>query len=242
MRSNIERRNPALIVLAYGTNEAGRKDWTLDTYRDMFSQLIAALPRGRAHRHHPGHRPSGPRSTNQEGLGADGPDRHDLEAQRQAALANGCPFWDLRAKMGGKGSMLQWVAAGMAQNDHVHFTGAGYHMLGDAVFRDLMSQYDVFVRARGDSIVHSEPAALQGGAGVAAGVGVVAKVAPQSTAAGHAAEHVTEHVTEPAAAQGSPKNFGAGHPSWWKNRQPSFIVPSAASQSATPWPAAIADP
>ncbi len=25
LRSNIERRNPALIVLAYGTNEAGRK-------------------------------------------------------------------------------------------------------------------------------------------------------------------------------------------------------------------------
>ena len=26
LRSNIERRNPAMIVLAYGTNEAGRKD------------------------------------------------------------------------------------------------------------------------------------------------------------------------------------------------------------------------
>ncbi|MGH9593871.1 MAG: hypothetical protein ACRD5L_12330, partial [Bryobacteraceae bacterium] len=31
LRSNIERRNPALIVLAYGTNAAGRKDWTLAT-------------------------------------------------------------------------------------------------------------------------------------------------------------------------------------------------------------------
>ncbi len=40
MRSNIERRNPALIVLAYGTNEAGRKDWTVESYRDMFIDLI----------------------------------------------------------------------------------------------------------------------------------------------------------------------------------------------------------
>src|SRR5580700_2851510 len=40
LRSNIERRNPSLIVIAYGTNEAGRKDWTPDTYRDMFLQLI----------------------------------------------------------------------------------------------------------------------------------------------------------------------------------------------------------
>src|SRR5260370_7220923 len=43
LRSNIQRRNPALIVLAYGTNEAGRKDWTLESYRHMYSNLIARL-------------------------------------------------------------------------------------------------------------------------------------------------------------------------------------------------------
>jgi len=48
--------------------------------------------------------------------------------------------------------MRQWVLAGMAQNDHVHFTAPGYHLLGDAVFRDLMSQYDLFVKARADSV------------------------------------------------------------------------------------------
>ncbi len=56
------------------------------------------------------------------------------EAQRQAAVATGCAFWDLRAKMGGKGSMLQWVQAGLAQVDHVHFTGPGYRVLGDSVY------------------------------------------------------------------------------------------------------------
>jgi hypothetical protein len=44
--------------------------------------------------------------------------------------------------------MLKWVAAGMAQADHVHFTGPGYRMIGDAVFRDVMSQYDIFLKAR----------------------------------------------------------------------------------------------
>jgi hypothetical protein len=52
--------------------------------------------------------------------------------------------------MGGKGSMQQWVNAGMAQNDHVHFTQPGYRMLGDAIFRDVMSQYDIFLKARAD--------------------------------------------------------------------------------------------
>jgi lysophospholipase L1-like esterase len=149
MRSNIERRNPALIVIAYGTNEAGRKDWTLDSYREMFVQLIGRF------------RKAAPTATI---LVIGPPDRYVrtrskgwvpmdnidmiVEAQRMAAAATGCAFWDLRAKMGGKGAMREWVLAGMAQGDYVHFSGAGYRMIGDAVFRDLMGQYDLFLKAR----------------------------------------------------------------------------------------------
>jgi lysophospholipase L1-like esterase len=149
LRSNIERRNPALIVLAYGTNEAGRKDWTLESYREMYSRLIARLrmdaPTATILVIGPPDRTQRVRKVGWQTL-----EKVDViaEAQRQAALANGCAFWDLRAKMGGKGSMLRWVAAGMAQADHVHFTGPGYKMLGDAVFRDVMSQYDIFLQAR----------------------------------------------------------------------------------------------
>jgi len=71
-----------------------------------------------------------------------------VEAQREAAIANRCPFWDMRAKMGGMGSMQQWVLAGMAQYDYVHFTSPGYRLLGDAIFRDLMNQYGEFLKAR----------------------------------------------------------------------------------------------
>ncbi len=78
-----------------------------------------------------------------------------VEAQRRAAIATQCAFWDLRAKMGGKGSMQQWVTAGMAQYDHVHFTGTGYRVLGDAVFRDLMSQYDIFLKARAETVAQA---------------------------------------------------------------------------------------
>jgi hypothetical protein len=75
-----------------------------------------------------------------------------VAAQRDAALSSGCPFWDLRAKMGGKGAMLKWVEAGLAQPDHVHFTGTGYKMIGDAVVRDLMSQYDLFSKVQGNLV------------------------------------------------------------------------------------------
>jgi lysophospholipase L1-like esterase len=159
LRSNIERRNPALIVIAYGTNEAGRKSETVEGYRDMFAHLIqrvrAAAPVATILVIGPPDRYSHSRKgwTPMDGVDV------IVEAQRQAALASGCAFWDMRAKMGGKGSMEQWIQAGMAQYDHVHFTGAGYRMLGDAVFRDVMSQYDIFLKARAD-IVAAAPTVL----------------------------------------------------------------------------------
>ncbi len=148
LTSNLKRRNPALIVLAYGTNEAGRKDWTVESYRDMYVQLIRRL------------RQAAPTASI---LVVGPPDRYIrtrkgwtvlehvetiVEGQRQAAFSEGCAFWDLRAKMGGSGSMRQWVQAGMGQLDYTHFTAPGYKKIGDAVFRDVISQYDIFVKAR----------------------------------------------------------------------------------------------
>ncbi len=191
LRSNIEHRNPAMIVLAYGTNEAGRKDWTLESYRDMFSQLIqrfrAAAPAATI-------LVIGPPDRDQKVRRVWQPmDQLDMivEAQREAALANGCPFWDMRAKMGGKGSMQKWVAAGMAQSDHVHFVGMGYHMLGDAVVRDLMSQYDIFLKARSANI-----AAKPAGSSTGSGSGTVA----QATSPNTGPSAVPDAVPEPAPA------------------------------------------
>ena len=149
LKSNIERRNPALIVLSYGTNEAGRNGWSLESYRDMFVRLIERL---RADAPTAAILVAGPpdRAVRKRGKGWVTLDNMDtiVEAEREAALAQGCAFWDQRAKMGGKGSMREWVLAGMAQNDYVHLTAPGYHMIGDAMFRDLMSEYDLFVKAR----------------------------------------------------------------------------------------------
>ena len=146
--SNIARRNPALVVLAYGTNEAGGKDWTYATYRDMFTGLIAKLRRATPlasilvlgppdrYYYYRGH------WAPLEKVGA------IIAAQRDASLASGCAFWDTREKMGGAGAMRQWVLSGLAQYDHVHFTGSGYGRLGSAMYRDLMNEYATFTKAR----------------------------------------------------------------------------------------------
>lgn len=149
LATHIAKRSPALIVLAYGTNEAGNKDWTREKYRDMFATLIhrfrqmaptaSILVVGPPDRYY--------RVRSRGWLVYENVDRI-VDAQREAALGTGCAFWDLRAKMGGKGSMRQWVNAGLAQGDYVHFTAAGYRILGGAVFQDLMDHYATFVKVR----------------------------------------------------------------------------------------------
>jgi lysophospholipase L1-like esterase len=148
LASHVSRRNPALIVFAYGTNEAGNRDWTRESYAEMFSTLIQRF------------RKAAPTASI---LVIGPPDRFSrvkgrwvpyenvdriVDAQRAAAAANGCAFWDLRGRMGGKGSMRNWMLAGLAQYDHVHFTRSGYQLLGEVLTKDLMAQYEVFSKAR----------------------------------------------------------------------------------------------
>lgn len=144
----LSRRSPALIVLAYGTNDAGNKDYTFVSYKAMFAGVLAKL------------RKAAPASSI---LVLGPPDRMYrsryalapfprlemiAQAQREAAIEQGCAFWDLRARMGGAGAMQRWVTAGAAQGDYVHFTAPGYRLIGATLFNDLMEQYATFVRVR----------------------------------------------------------------------------------------------
>jgi len=155
LASNLEHRSPALIVLAYGTNEAGSPNWDYESYARMFSALLARL------------RQYAPTASI---LVVGPPDRYYrvrlgplqplekvgdiIAAQREACRQNGAAFWETRARMGGKGSMKQWVTAGLAQHDYVHFLGQGYRLLGNTLFKDVMNNYDDFVKAR-DTTVES---------------------------------------------------------------------------------------
>lgn len=148
LAEHIARRDPNLIVLAYGTNDAGDRNNTRESYQAMFAGLLRKL------------RAASPTVSL---LVIGPPDRSVrvrrkwqtlarvssiIEAQRNAARQVGAAFIDLRAKMGGEGSMLQWAKTDLAQNDHVHFSGPGYRMLAQAVYQDLMAHYQEFLAAR----------------------------------------------------------------------------------------------
>lgn len=145
----LRSRNPALIVLSYGTNEARNKDWTYDAYRGTLAQVLERLRRAvpAASILVIGAPDQAYRYSSRRIVPAGSVD-HILAAQRDAALAAGCAFWNLRAAMGGKGSMRQWVNAGMAQGDFVHLTPAGYRLWGEALSGLLLGQYDIFLSVR----------------------------------------------------------------------------------------------
>jgi lysophospholipase L1-like esterase len=140
----LKDNSPALIVLAYGTNEAASPLWDEETYRQTFASLIDAIheyvpessilvvgPPDRSVAQHRAWRPY---------VGTD----RIIQAQRAVCRTHGCAFWDQRQRMGGLGAMQQWFYAGWAQPDHTHFTGPGYRALADALMADLMTEYHAY--------------------------------------------------------------------------------------------------
>ena len=150
LASEIAQRDPALIVLAYGTNEAISPKWDSVSYSAAFGQLLDRFRRA---------------APTAAILVVGPPDcqfrlrqRHlsyphltdVIDAQRSVALAHGCAFWDWRARMGGKGSVTEWFRAGLGQPDHVHLTGAGYHLIGRMLLNDMLGQYSLFQAAKSE--------------------------------------------------------------------------------------------
>jgi lysophospholipase L1-like esterase len=143
-------RDPALVVLAYGTNEALSRSWTAEGYRAVLTEIIqrlrAAVPVASILL-------IGPPDCEYRTRGRRLPFPHldqVIEIQRDVAQANGCAFWDWRAAMGGPGSVRQWVQAGLGQADYTHLTGAGYRTAGDMLFEEMMQQYNRFLTIRAE--------------------------------------------------------------------------------------------
>ena len=144
----LQLRNPGLIVLAYGTNEASDPNLGPETYQATFSALL-----GRVRRAAPAASilvvgPADRWARYKNGLHPVPGIDWVIAAQRKACREQACAFWDTRERIGGKGAIRDWVLAGLAQGDYVHFTSAGYHKLASVLFDDVMQQYETYRKAR----------------------------------------------------------------------------------------------
>jgi lysophospholipase L1-like esterase len=130
--SEIAARNPALVILAYGTNEANSHLWTLEQYRLNIAAIIERVRRA---------------VPNAAILMIGPPDcgrvpllhlTDVIAAQRDIARELKVAFWDWRTHMGGPGSVKLWVTAGYGQSDYIHMTGEGYRMVGEMIVNSLL--------------------------------------------------------------------------------------------------------
>ena len=63
-----------------------------------------------------------------------------VDAQRRAAKAHGCAFWDTYEWMGGKGSSGAWFRRGLLIKDFQHPTMEGNVRIAEALFGGLTSR------------------------------------------------------------------------------------------------------
>jgi lysophospholipase L1-like esterase len=144
LSAHLAKRKPALIVLAYGTNEANGPRWDGNDYYNSLKKVVTRF------------RSAAPTASI---LIVGPPDCNihwvqNLDAviniQLKVAAETGATFWHWRDRMGGPGSMRYWVAAGLAQGDYIHMTSPGYELVGKTLAQELFLQYQRFLNARSE--------------------------------------------------------------------------------------------
>ena len=153
----LAERRPALLVVAFGTNEGFDDGLDLGRYAARFQATVEEL------RHAAGGAPVlvlGPPDGNRVGHGCsathcqtDGDDCawHQpaklaavRDLQRRVAGQRGWAYWDWFLAMGGLCSIDRMSAADppLAMHDHVHLSTPGYQAMADLLYGDLMRGYE----------------------------------------------------------------------------------------------------
>jgi lysophospholipase L1-like esterase len=157
LETQLAREAPSLIVLAYGTNEAIGGGFDAPAYERSLKQVLDRLRRAA---------PLAslllvaPPDAQFRG-GRPGALEQVAAIQRAQAASLGAGFVDLRATMGGLNSILQWKAAGLAQNDLVHFTAQGYSRHAQAILGGVLLALDGAPQFPGLLAARKAPAAPQ---------------------------------------------------------------------------------
>lgn len=81
-----------------------------------------------------------------------------VEAQRNAALASGCAFFDTYQAMGGEGSMGRWsqMEPRLGNADLAHPTARGHKVIGNLLYRALMAGYVEYRRGMAGKAIQGE--------------------------------------------------------------------------------------
>ncbi|HSQ66710.1 MAG TPA: GDSL-type esterase/lipase family protein, partial [Polyangiaceae bacterium] len=145
-------RDPALVVVQYGTNESEMGVIDDAAYGksmgDLVEHLKTAAPEASILVASPLDRAERDENGNLRSLKLI---LKIVELQQQIAKEHGVAFWSTFEAMGGKGSMAKWVKKGLAGGDLTHPSPAGAQILGDLFFSALTTGYDAYASRHKDA-------------------------------------------------------------------------------------------
>ena len=144
LASQIQQREPDLLVFWLGGNDVRARAFTREWFVDNYGSFIAGARAGRPEAGclvvttlDKGHRQGG-RIVSRRRV------RQVVEAQRATAGEQGCAVFDLFEATGGTGTMRRWYEARprLVGSDLGHLTGAGARLVGTLLERAILKGYD----------------------------------------------------------------------------------------------------
>ena len=139
---DLELIKPDLIIFGIGINDASEKDFDKEIFKSNYAQLIEIMQR-----------------VNPDCallFMSNNDSFKKLKKKKYQVNTNGllveiavnemgrkynAGVWDQFDIMGGLKSMQKWQNANLAQKDKVHFTTAGYELMGDLLYNALIERY-----------------------------------------------------------------------------------------------------
>ena len=140
--------NADMVVFSIGINDAYESDFTRWSYEQNYDQLISILQEYNPNiaivftTNNDSYKKRGRyRYLNRNGLLV-------KQSMQDMSKKYGAAYWDMFEIMGGLDSSPTWVANGKMKRDKIHFTAAGYKLMGDLFFNAFMQKYGEYIASK----------------------------------------------------------------------------------------------
>lgn len=144
-KEQMDLRDPALVILHFGTNESEMGMYSREAYEKTLRALVDKVKGAAQKASILIVAPLDRAEKNESGVLRTKPVIKKLvECQKKVAAEAGVGFWNTYEAMGGEGSMATWVRKGLAGSDLTHPSPQGGEILGDLLYKALTSGFEAW--------------------------------------------------------------------------------------------------
>ena len=142
LASQLKTINPDLVILGLGINDAYGKNFSQSDYENNYKMLVSEI------------RKANPNvsiiytTNNDSYIRRRYLNRNGIKVQesmKRLAKVQNTAVWDMFEVMGGLNSIVLWQKQGLAKADRIHFTRAGYLLMGDLIFDSIIQDFGKYL-------------------------------------------------------------------------------------------------